>query len=378
MVQAHYVLEVMLPDGRKISRTVEESSLILGRSTGRVDVEISDEKASGRHAEIRFIDGVVSVVDLGSTNGVQFHGETKKKPFAIRAGDTFEIGTTTIRIATIVDPRVHEARTVAIDAPVFPDDKTEVRPLMEDEPAAAPPRGAPKAAAARTVAPKAGGSAKRRTHATKFIILVAAGAAVTGFFLPFLTVDMNVDIPEDAASGLPDSVKEGLATLAGADGDYSGLQTAQALMSGTGFVQSAAAEADSRKEELAKLAEAAAKDEKEAKENRELAEGTGDALRGAATGMKIVAGIVAAPFALGGLIALIALIGLFMRFGRLAGFFTMLLGLVALAPWALFYYIFLQVPFLSGGLGFFIAGGGLALCVLCGLFALIKPEPKLA
>lgn len=58
------------------------------------DVMISDLKASRRHAELTLGSGGWTMRDLGSSNGIFFHGKSVRAS-AIRSGETFSLGETT-------------------------------------------------------------------------------------------------------------------------------------------------------------------------------------------------------------------------------------------------------------------------------------------
>jgi Protein of unknown function (DUF3662)/FHA domain len=65
---------------------------VIGRSR-ESDVQISDPNASRRHAEIRREGGAFSIVDLGSTNGLDVNGKRTQRA-KLSDGDRITIGTT--------------------------------------------------------------------------------------------------------------------------------------------------------------------------------------------------------------------------------------------------------------------------------------------
>ena len=75
-------------------RTHELNSkrVVIGRSR-ESDVQISDPNASRRHAEIRREGGAFSIVDLGSTNGLDVNGKRTQRA-KLSDGDRITIGTT--------------------------------------------------------------------------------------------------------------------------------------------------------------------------------------------------------------------------------------------------------------------------------------------
>jgi uncharacterized membrane protein YjgN (DUF898 family) len=100
--QAFFVLRIVPPDGEPEVREIHATTTVLGRKTG--DIIIADAGASGRHAEIVFADGRVTVRDLGSTNGVLFDNSIVRVPFAVAAGGFFQIGRTRFEIERISAP----------------------------------------------------------------------------------------------------------------------------------------------------------------------------------------------------------------------------------------------------------------------------------
>ncbi len=71
-----------------------ERSVVLGRSRDS-DVQIMDPNASRRHAELRYDRGTYTVVDLGSTNGIEVNG-SRVKELVLENGSRFTIGSTEI------------------------------------------------------------------------------------------------------------------------------------------------------------------------------------------------------------------------------------------------------------------------------------------
>lgn len=76
-------------------------TVILGKEVvtigrlGECDVVLKDKGASRRHAQLRTKDGVVTLTDLGSTNGTRLNGQTVQTR-ALEDGDRITIGTTTL------------------------------------------------------------------------------------------------------------------------------------------------------------------------------------------------------------------------------------------------------------------------------------------
>ena len=63
---------------------------IIGRGKQSSDITIRDPNVSRQHAMIEFHNGTYYIVDMGSTNGVEFKGQRiARKP--IEEGDSFRI-----------------------------------------------------------------------------------------------------------------------------------------------------------------------------------------------------------------------------------------------------------------------------------------------
>ena len=75
-------------------------------SIGRLpecDIVVSDSNVSRHHAEVRFNDGVICVVDLGSMNGTRLNGRgvpSDEYGLALSEGDLIQVGPMTIRFTT--------------------------------------------------------------------------------------------------------------------------------------------------------------------------------------------------------------------------------------------------------------------------------------
>ena len=99
--RAGVVLEV-----NGVKHPLEPPGLVLGRGTD-ADLRINDPGVSRRHAEIRVFPGEtvpqVSVVDLGSTNGMQVNGRRVEQA-TLDDGATVKIGNTTMTIRHVPRP----------------------------------------------------------------------------------------------------------------------------------------------------------------------------------------------------------------------------------------------------------------------------------
>jgi hypothetical protein len=67
---------------------------VIGRAADS-DVRVDDPGVSRRHAELRYADGEVELIDLGSTNGVSVNG-TPAAHTRLRDGDRIDVATTTL------------------------------------------------------------------------------------------------------------------------------------------------------------------------------------------------------------------------------------------------------------------------------------------
>lgn len=74
-----------------VRAVVGKDRFIIGRGKTASDFVIKDPNMSRQHAMIEFVDGRFFLVDMGSTNGIQFEGQrVTRRP--IHEGDHFQIG----------------------------------------------------------------------------------------------------------------------------------------------------------------------------------------------------------------------------------------------------------------------------------------------
>jgi len=87
------------PDGGKVFDVSRGGSFILGR--GKVDIVLTDEKVSLRHAELKFFGpGHYYVCDLASTNGTLLNGvRVDRRRFGHE--DELRLGDTVLRLSVI-------------------------------------------------------------------------------------------------------------------------------------------------------------------------------------------------------------------------------------------------------------------------------------
>jgi pSer/pThr/pTyr-binding forkhead associated (FHA) protein len=70
--------------------SVNKDKFIIGRGRQTSDLTIKDPNVSRQHAMIEFQNGVYYMVDLGSTNGVEYQGQRIARK-AIAEGDIYRI-----------------------------------------------------------------------------------------------------------------------------------------------------------------------------------------------------------------------------------------------------------------------------------------------
>ena len=73
--------------------------IVVGRSSD-LDMVLVEEMVSRRHAQIEMREGVITIQDLGSTNGTFVNGE-KIQSSALREGDRVLIGTSILKVVSI-------------------------------------------------------------------------------------------------------------------------------------------------------------------------------------------------------------------------------------------------------------------------------------
>lgn len=86
---------ILAAEGKRF--VIDPAGATLGRSR-ECDVVLADSNVSRRHARIALgSDGVWTVEDLGSTNGVQVNGVRAHGPAALQPGDRIDLGTVSAR-----------------------------------------------------------------------------------------------------------------------------------------------------------------------------------------------------------------------------------------------------------------------------------------
>ena len=74
---------------------------MLGRSKD-CDIRVADPNVSRRHAEVRLEGDHYTIVDLGSTNGIEVDGK-RVKELALSDGDRFTLGSTEVAFSQAAD-----------------------------------------------------------------------------------------------------------------------------------------------------------------------------------------------------------------------------------------------------------------------------------
>ena len=69
---------------------VNKDRFIIGRGKQTSDLTIKDPNVSRQHAMIEFLTGQYYIVDMGSTNGVEYNGQRVQRK-VISDGDTFKV-----------------------------------------------------------------------------------------------------------------------------------------------------------------------------------------------------------------------------------------------------------------------------------------------
>jgi pSer/pThr/pTyr-binding forkhead associated (FHA) protein len=69
---------------------INKDRFIIGRGKQTSDLTIKDPNVSRQHAMVEFLNGQYYIVDMGSTNGVEYKGQRVQRK-AIHEGDTFRV-----------------------------------------------------------------------------------------------------------------------------------------------------------------------------------------------------------------------------------------------------------------------------------------------
>lgn len=88
------------PDAGSVHR-IDKPRMTIGRSGA--DITLNDTEASRQHAAVEVRDVVVTVVDLGSTNGTLVDGEKITDPVELADKSEFQVGSTTLMLIVTED-----------------------------------------------------------------------------------------------------------------------------------------------------------------------------------------------------------------------------------------------------------------------------------
>ena len=69
---------------------INKDRFIIGRGKQSSDLTIKDPNVSRQHAMIEFLNGQYYIVDMGSTNGVEYNGQRVQRK-VINEGDSFRV-----------------------------------------------------------------------------------------------------------------------------------------------------------------------------------------------------------------------------------------------------------------------------------------------
>jgi len=116
-------LFVIRGTGQGIRHELLKQIVTIGRDSANV-MQLNDGEVSRRHAEVRHIDDVDVLVDLGSSNGVYVNG---RRVFEQRLenGDQIQIGKTLFLYTKTSDNRIRRERRSVPDVDLRPDDNRE-------------------------------------------------------------------------------------------------------------------------------------------------------------------------------------------------------------------------------------------------------------
>lgn len=107
----HYVLRVHFSGGRGARDfSFAAPRIKIGRDAG--EIVLGDPQASAVHCEVEFAGGLVTVRDLGSSNGTWFRDQ-RQSQFSLSEGQSFRAGHTVIELVSVVSQfKVASGRTV--------------------------------------------------------------------------------------------------------------------------------------------------------------------------------------------------------------------------------------------------------------------------
>lgn len=130
MNQPSFVLRVTRPQQAPQVLEFARATVAVGRDAG--DLALHDPGTSGRHAEIAFADGVVTLRDVGSTNGT-WCGTRKVTAEPMQPGTAYTMGGTTIELVEVKG--VAPAGTMVMPKPVGSGTQVKVGTAVQPRPA---------------------------------------------------------------------------------------------------------------------------------------------------------------------------------------------------------------------------------------------------
>lgn len=77
---------------------VTKDRFVIGRGKQSSDLTIKDPNVSRQHAMVEFLNGQYYIVDMGSTNGIEYNGQRVQRK-VINDGDTFRVCDHELRFA---------------------------------------------------------------------------------------------------------------------------------------------------------------------------------------------------------------------------------------------------------------------------------------
>lgn len=95
---------------------VRQTETLIGRSD-YCSVVIEDLSVSRQHAALRFVDGALTVVDLGSRNGTFVNGEEVKGPKVLGKGDVIVLGNVPLEVIDLAPTDQSRRRTTYVTPP---------------------------------------------------------------------------------------------------------------------------------------------------------------------------------------------------------------------------------------------------------------------
>src|SRR5438067_11689704 len=96
-VSANFIVKG--PSGVEKSYPMRQLAVTIGRSD-QCDISVKDSSMSGRHAEIRKVNGEITVRDLGAANGILLNGERIDEA-EVFGGDLLRFGQTAVPVEVV-------------------------------------------------------------------------------------------------------------------------------------------------------------------------------------------------------------------------------------------------------------------------------------